>query len=202
MPEGSSIPSLDEAQAFHGHMCGGLAVGYRVAVEALNALGVERAEDEEMVAVVENDSCAVDAVQVVCGCTFGKGNLVFRDYGKRVYTFYSRTQGRGVRVVEHYGGYGDDAELRALRERVDAGDESQQTQQAIEARHRAHREAILTGPANAVLTIEPADAPPPPMARIEPSEPCEECGEATMVSRLVEVDGRRVCRACAGQEDK
>jgi len=45
-----------------------------------------RAEDEELVAVVENNLCAVDAVQVMTGCTFGKGNLIFRDYGKQVYT--------------------------------------------------------------------------------------------------------------------
>jgi hypothetical protein len=45
---------------------------------------------------VENDSCAVDAVQVMTGCTFGKGNLIFRDYGKQAYTFMSRATGKAL----------------------------------------------------------------------------------------------------------
>ena len=40
--------------------------------------------------IVENDSCSVDAIQVVTGCTMGKGNLIFKDYGKHVYTFINR----------------------------------------------------------------------------------------------------------------
>ncbi len=55
-------------------------------------------QDEEIVAVVENDSCAVDAVQVLTGCTFGKGNLLFKDHGKQVYTFINRNTNDAVRV--------------------------------------------------------------------------------------------------------
>ena len=47
---------------------------------------------------MENDSCAVDAIQVVTGCTFGKGNLIFFDFGKQSYTFASRDSGEAVRV--------------------------------------------------------------------------------------------------------
>nr|WP_279383444.1 FmdE family protein [Methanobacterium formicicum] len=25
----------------------------------------------------------MDAIQVITGCTFGKGNLIFKDYGKK-----------------------------------------------------------------------------------------------------------------------
>jgi formylmethanofuran dehydrogenase subunit E len=80
----------EELIAFHGHSCPGLAIGYRMTKAALFFLGVKRAYDEELVAIVENDACGVDAVQYLSGCTFGKGNLVFKDYGKRVYTFFSR----------------------------------------------------------------------------------------------------------------
>ena len=56
----------------------------------MQALGARRAEDEELVALAENDACGVDAIQVVAGCAVGKGNLVLLDYGKPGYTFYSR----------------------------------------------------------------------------------------------------------------
>ena len=75
--------NFDDAVKFHGHACPGLAIGYRVANLALKELG-GRARDEELVAIVENNSCAVDAIQLICGCTFGKGNLIFKDFGKQV----------------------------------------------------------------------------------------------------------------------
>lgn len=191
-----TVPSYEEAVRFHGHCCPGLALGYRAAVEALAALEATRSEDEEIVAVVENDSCAVDAIQVVCGCTFGKGNLVFRDYGKRVYSIYSRARGRGVRVRTEYTGFAEDPGLAELRRRAAEGDDSEETRRAIEARTAAHIEAIVSGPVEAVLTIVPLDDVPPPTARIEPSEPCGRCGEPTMASRLQEVDGRKLCAPC------
>lgn len=88
---------------FHGHFCGGILIGYRAAKIALDRLATGRAEDEELVAIVENDSCAVDAVQVLTGCTFGKGNLFFRDHGKHVYTFALRPSGRAVRISRKPG---------------------------------------------------------------------------------------------------
>jgi formylmethanofuran dehydrogenase subunit E len=98
------MASFEDAVRFHGHSCPGLAIGYRMTVAGLAALEQARAGDEELVAIVENDACGVDAVQVVAGCSFGKGNLVFRDVGKPVYTFFSRATGRGVRVVGHRRG--------------------------------------------------------------------------------------------------
>jgi len=94
---------LERVIRFHGHYCGGILIGYRAARVALEVLRVRRAGDEELIAIVENDSCAVDAVQVLTGCTFGKGNLFFHDYGKHVYTFAVRPSGRAVRVSRKPG---------------------------------------------------------------------------------------------------
>jgi len=94
---------LERVLRFHGHFCGGIILGYRAARIGLKHLRTGRAVDEEIVAIVENDSCAVDAVQVLTGCTFGKGNLFFRDYGKHVYTFAVRASGRAVRISRKPG---------------------------------------------------------------------------------------------------
>jgi formylmethanofuran dehydrogenase subunit E len=88
-----------EVERFHGHSCFGLAVGFRVAQIAMRWLKAERARDEEIVAIVENKSCAVDAIQFITGCTLGKGNLFVKDYGKHVYTFARRPSGKGVRIA-------------------------------------------------------------------------------------------------------
>ena len=85
--------------AFHGHSCPGLAIGFRAATLALAHLGVDGpAADEELVCVTENDACGVDAVQVITGCTMGKGNLLYRGTGKMAFSFYCRNSGASVRL--------------------------------------------------------------------------------------------------------
>lgn len=74
---------------FHGHQCPGLAIGFRVAMAARKGLGVTSAGDEELVCVAENDSCSVDAIQLLLSCTLGKGNLLYRDRGKQAFSFSS-----------------------------------------------------------------------------------------------------------------
>ncbi len=64
--------SVERVQQFHGHMCPGLAMGIRAAEIALERIG-PHAGDEEVVAIVETDMCGVDGIQVLTGCTFGKG---------------------------------------------------------------------------------------------------------------------------------
>ena len=87
--EGMHKPYPEDFEAivrFHGHVCPGVALGYRAAKIAAALLQADRSEDEELVAIVETDACGVDAFQVLLGCTLGKGNLLFRDYGKQVFT--------------------------------------------------------------------------------------------------------------------
>jgi len=198
--ERSQLPSIEQVVDFHGHLCPGLALGYRTAKVALAALGCERPRDEELVAVVENASCAVDAIQMVARCTFGKGNLAFRDYGKHVYTFFDRKSGRGVRVSERYRGFDEDEDFLSLREVVSSGEATLEQREAFRAAMRAKLEAILSAPEADFLVVTEVTDEPPPKARIEPSEDCAECGESTMASRLVEVSGRRLCRECRARE--
>jgi formylmethanofuran dehydrogenase subunit E len=60
----NEIPKdLTAAVEFHGHLCPGLVMGYLAAKVGLERLGPDRAEDEELIAIVENDSCAVNSCQ-------------------------------------------------------------------------------------------------------------------------------------------
>jgi formylmethanofuran dehydrogenase subunit E len=88
-------PDFQRCADFHGHICPGLSIGFRAAMDWLRE---NRAEDEELVAIVETDACGADAIQVLTGCTFGKGNFHYRDYGKQAFSLFGRTSGRGVRV--------------------------------------------------------------------------------------------------------
>ncbi len=166
--------TFEDVAAFHGHECPGLAMGYRMALAGLSALAGERAADEELVAVVENDACGVDALQCLSGCTFGKGNLLFRDYGKSVYTIYSRLTRRGVRVLFHGSGAPDG--LRGDR--------------------KAYMEWILAAPEKDMITVAPAVADEPEPARIMASVPCAICGERVMETRTRQAGEGLVCIPC------
>jgi formylmethanofuran dehydrogenase subunit E len=149
-------------------------------VAALTVLREDRAEDEELVAIVENDACGVDAVQYLAGCTFGKGNLIFRDYGKSVYTFYSRGTGNGVRVSWQDG--------------------------ALPAAVRADRAAavdwILSAPQESLMTVHHVHLDPPARAVIRNSVVCDACGERVMETKTHTVDGQTLCIPCWRERTK
>ena len=89
----------EKCVAFHGHECGGLTIGYKAALYAIELLGLKFSDDEQVVCVTENDACGVDAVQVILGCSVGKGNLLFHMTGKQAFSFYDRASGKSVRLV-------------------------------------------------------------------------------------------------------
>jgi formylmethanofuran dehydrogenase subunit E len=165
-------PQLEELTAFHGHLCPGLAIGYRATQLALELLGIERAHDEELVAIVENDSCSVDAVQYLAGTTFGKGNFIFRDYGKQVFTFARRDEGKAVRISLKPGAFRREG---SREERI---------------------EHILTAPAKELFEYREVELEMPPAARIHPSVTCDRCGEPVMATRTVERNGATLCLEC------
>ncbi|MDD3932552.1 MAG: FmdE family protein [Methanoculleus sp.] len=188
-----------EAAAFHGHVCPGLALGYRAAETALERLRTGRAEDEELVTIAETDACGVDAIQVLTGCTVGKGNLFFKNYGKHAFTFINRLTGDAVRITGNPSFDTDslDPGLASLRARVMQA--RVPDEEWAEYRRRTDRlvEAILDLPAETLFTIREVDVEIPERARIFRSVPCAKCGELTAESRVRVEEGKLVCRACS-----
>lgn len=93
------MKTWNDCVAFHGHECGGLTIGYKASLYAIELLGLEFSADEQVVCIAENDACGIDAIQVMLGCSVGKGNLLFRMRGKSAYSFYNRKTGKSVRLV-------------------------------------------------------------------------------------------------------
>jgi formylmethanofuran dehydrogenase subunit E len=170
-------PTYKEIVAFHGHSCPGLAIGYRMTRAALACLSKSRSADEELVAIVENNACGVDALQVLSGCTFGKGNLIFKDYGKHVYTLYDRTSKRGVRVV--FNDRHVPAGMRQEREKFITW--------------------LLTAPEETVVSMQEVQIDEPEPARIRKSAVCAFCGESVMETRTREIQGKPACIPCANK---
>ena len=112
----------------------------------------------------------MDAVQVMLGCSIGKGNLLFHMTGKQAFSFYNRATGKSVRLVlkpkpagmtpEESSRYYFDHDCRELF-------------QVMETR-----------------------LPLPTAAKIFDSYDCEGCGEKTGANWIRLVGGKKLCLDC------
>ncbi len=161
---------IEQTIEFHGHSCPGLAIGIRAAELAVKKLDIQNAAAP--VCMTETDMCGVDAIQFLTGCTFGKGNLIHKDYGKTAFTFYDREGKKGFRAVF----------------RNDFGRDESDRNKRIKQ--------ILRADLKTLFSTEAIDAPPVRPARILKSIACDSCGEMTMESRIRLFEGKHHCIPC------
>ncbi|MBR3880042.1 MAG: TraR/DksA C4-type zinc finger protein [Mailhella sp.] len=189
---------IEKATAFHGHWCPGLARGIRAAVWALEHFG--SATDEEIVTVTETDMCAVDAIQALVGCTFGKGNLIFRNRGKVAFSFFRRCDGKSARIVAKAAPHMPSARMQEIRVELDSPDISDQRREEleIEATQIRTRECdrLLSLPFEELFEVKDVTFSMPSKARRLPTILCEKCGEGVMSSMIHELDGKKLCIDC------
>jgi formylmethanofuran dehydrogenase subunit E len=186
--------SYEECVAFHGHSCPGLLIGYRVGLAVGDRFFKGTAVDEELVAVVENDACCVDAIQLMTGCTFGKGNLIFKDYGKMVFTFYKRDIAQGIRIYADTSKiYSNDSRQRELMNQAQRTESEEAELQSLRA---ALMEQLHTQPAESFMTITAVHHILPPKARIFTNLVCSACGERVMESQIQSVNQTVWCQPC------
>ena len=188
---------LQEAIRFHGHICPGLAIGYRAAKTAQAHLGIAHAEDEELVAIIESDGCGIDAVQALLSCTLGKGNLIYRDHGKQVYTIFGRKLGLGIRVAMNPGPFRRAPEQDVIFQKVMSGNASEDEMKTFRAFQEQRVDEILAEDEDALFKIEKVSLETPEKARIFTSVTCEFCGESVMEPRARIWDGKISCIPCS-----
>jgi len=163
---------MEKAVRFHGHICPGLTIGVLAAKYVLEHR-FDYSPNEELVVVVENDNCSVDALQAILGTTYGKGNLVHQDYGKMNYFFYDRRTKKGIRLALKRGGL--DNKKLSRDEKI---------------------QLLLKSNPEKLFTINEIEYNPPGIAEVEESVPCEICGELTMNSRIMNYNGSEMCIPC------
>ncbi|MBS4960688.1 MAG: formylmethanofuran dehydrogenase [Clostridiales bacterium] len=163
---------------FHGHVCGGLTIGYKAALYAMELLECDFSHDEEIVCVTETDACCVDAIQVILGCSVGKGNLLFRLRGKQAFSFYNRKNGKSVRLV--------------LKE--------------LDHPNRNHKEEwqkfLFDSKVEDLFDVKEPSYQLPENARIFESIKCECCNEMTADYFIRIQNGKKVCTDCFHTYDR
>lgn len=188
---------IKKTTEFHGHWCPGLAIGIRAAELALKEMG--KASDEEIVAVVETDMCGVDAIQFLVGCTFGKGNLIFKDYGKNAFTFYRRRDGKAIRLVTRSSfTASEDQEslMNKLREKMEDKELTDEEKKVWQETREAISKRIMESKLEDLFEIKTPSDPEPKKARILTSLICESCGESVMETRTRRFQNKTFCIPC------
>ena len=154
---------------FHGHECGGLLIGFRASLYAMELLDLGYSADEEVTCIAENDACGVDAIQVILGCSVGKGNLLFKLRGKQAFNFYDRKTGKSIRLLlRETGPMEKEEKCRYLKEQ----------------------------PAEKLFEIKTPAQEFPEKARIFRSVRCDCCKEMTSKNMIRLQDGKQVCLYC------
>ena len=89
-----------------------------------------------------------------------------------------------------------DEEHMALIKKMISGDLTDEEQKRFQELHLMKSRLILETPASELFNIEAVTLQLPQRARIEPSEPCEVCGEPVMKTKLENVGGKLICKGC------
>ena len=170
------MKTWQDCVAFHGHECGGLTIGYKASQYAIELLGLDFSADEQVVCIAENDACGIDAIQVMLGCSIGKGNLLFHMRGKSAYSFYDRSSGRSVRLV-----------LRPMPQGM--------TRAESFAYYQSCRPEEMFDVKEATLRL-------PERAQLFDSYVCECCGETTGANWIRIAGGKKLCMDCYEAYDR
>ena len=180
-------PLLEKSAQHHSHLCPRQILGIRIGLAGMAALGLEpNRGSKRLLAILETDGCFADGITASTDCTVGHRTLRVEDYGKVAATFVDTKTRRAVRVAPAL-----DVRQRANR---CCPEESRHYFAQIQAYQTMPDERLLTVTAVHLVTrVEQIISRPG--VRVD----CASCGEEIMNEREVVVDGRHLCRACAGQ---
>ncbi len=192
---------LSFGQKFHGHKCPAMPMGLRAALAAMKALGVGRAPDGQLMALVEIDedhcaTCFVDGVQVATGCTLGKGNIRKLHFGKWGLTLVDKKSQRAVRVAPKAEAMQKSKQSKFMELRKSGVPASRVPAEIADP--LVHM--VSTAPDEALLNVGPVK----PYEWTErphtfESVVCARCGEMVVERNARVREGRIVCQPCSGE---
>ena len=181
---------IASSAADHGHLCPGQVVGVRMTLLGLRLIGLpwplREGDIKKLIVYVEMDRCAADAVAHVSGARLGRRSLKFVDSGIMAATFINLENGRAIRVIST-------EESRDLT--------SQWTLPGLtgkEADIKAYQrmpEGLMFRVQEVEVDLTEFDLP----GKTRRKAVCQACGQVVRDSREYLVDGRTLCRHCAGQ---
>ncbi len=186
---------LKQIADFHGHLCPDLIIGYRAAQYALSRLEIRLAAPGSLRVIVENSTSAVDAIQMLTGCTPGNLRLAIRDEGKHIYTFLADAQ-HGLCLALAPAGQEMPPEMLALESKIQAGRSSLEETALYQHLLDQRILQLLRLPPEALFNARWVEVAWPEQPLSSAIQVCDGCGEPVIGSHIVVAAGRRLCQRC------
>ncbi len=191
---------LYSALNMHGHICGGMPMGYVAGIAALKALGVEREKNMEKIVIVNVGDkhaagCFADGVQFATGCTFGKGVMKKEPKGKWVITLIDKKTEKAVKVRVKYELLKKAFSAPFIQEYRIKG--VKPTDVPPEVAEPGFKNMFKMKLEDIVEVGEPFDYKIPKGKACFNLIQCESCGDAVAENYVKIEDGKKVCMDCS-----
>jgi len=178
---------LKLSSARHNHLCPRQVLGVRMGLAGLAAIGLEAPmEHKAALVIIETDGCFADGIEISTGASVGHRTLRVVDQGKGAAVFANVQTGKAIRLAP-----GLDVRRRA-----------REYAPGIKNKYYAQLKGYQVMPEKELFTFQEVVLEP----RLENllSRPglrakCTKCGEEIINERQVVVEGKILCRSCAGQ---
>jgi formylmethanofuran dehydrogenase subunit E len=192
---------LEASFIIHGHVCGGMPLGFRAGLMALRALGAERESNMAKLVFVETGTghaagCFADGVQMSTGCTFGKGLIQRTGYGKWALNLVEKSSRRAVRVAvkaEVMKRSFESPFVKMRHQGVAPTDIALDISRSLVEGLLARKDEELF--AASEIFEYPLPAVPIPCFNLVT---CQGCGEAVAENKAYLKDGKTFCQPCSG----
>jgi len=195
--ENNCMKSFQEVVDFHRHLCLDIAMGYRIAQAAMREMANEVSNMKQVVAMVENETCAIDAIQEFTGCTMGKRNLILTGVGKPVYILMNTKTRNAVRIYCHFWETFDpDGSFSKRRRHAASSLATKEEAEAFQKELKSKIDEIMTSPEDSLFSTKKITMDPPPKSGKYQAEACQNCGEYTHVGRFQIFEGKKICKDC------
>ncbi len=190
------LPKFSEVAKFHGHVCPGIVLGYRMSVRAMNDLMT--GDNDSFTVICETARCPIDAVEKVTGCSLGKGSLILKDCGKSAFTYINHNTGKALRVTTRsdFEVSEIDPQWDALRAKLMKGDATDAVREDYARVNDKVTEALLALPDDEFLVVKPVKAPRDEKHGRSGFVNCATCGEKVIKAKAIERSGLFYCAPC------
>ena len=181
------LPLFEKSSAFHHHLCPRQIIGVRLGLVGGAALEMDiPRKDKKLLVIAETDGCFISGLAAATGCSPNRRTLRIVDLGRIGATFVDVKRETAVRVTPQLD----------IREKAWAYAPPEEKRRYF---------VMLAGyqvmPDEEMFTVTPVRLTTPvselisrPGVRVD----CAACGEEVINEREVMVNGRLLCRVCAG----
>jgi formylmethanofuran dehydrogenase subunit E len=193
--------ALKRVVDFHGHICPELALGSKFCEFVQNLLDENTLEGDSFSVLAENNTSALDAIQILLGVTVGNQRLMVMDYGKHNYTLNYLHKDTGWSFRMKTVTYGDEAAFHRLEDKIITNNARLEDmisfQKLID--ERVHRIFALSP--EELFVIEPTQCT---QQKSQESTSrytiCARCGQQVLASRSIERRDKILCLPCFQKE--